>query len=34
VPVLADPSPYHVGFLVEDLDGNRYGQFTVITVKP
>ncbi len=29
----ADPLPYYIGFMVEDLDGNRYGQFTVIRVE-
>lgn len=30
--VYAEPLTYYIGFMVEDLDGNRYGQFTTVTV--
>ena len=30
--VYAEPLTYYIGFAVEDLDGNRYGQFTTVTV--
>ena len=30
--ISAEPLTYYIGFMVEDLDGNRYGQFTTVTV--